>query len=218
MMGRLLILCIFATAVSCGTWRSGVPPQLIPEGLQLVKSDHFSEVYVRPNHDFSVYDSIHIAQPEITFARGWQASQNISDPLRVTDRDVERIKHIMSTNMLGIVTEELAGGTAYKIVDGPVAGSLSVRPRILDLYINAPDVPDPYQITVLAQNVGKMTIVLEVRDTDTNALLLRTIDKKNVRDFPDFRQQDSVTNRFGSSRVLRAWAQSVTGLLNETSS
>ena len=189
-----------------------------PFGLQLISSDNFKEVYLRPDHDFSAYDSIFILHPEIEFERGWQASQNIADPRRVTDRDIQRIKRIMSAEIRDIVTEELVKGTDYKVTQNPAARSLTLKPQIVDLYITAPNAAEPYQVTVLSQSAGKMTIVLEISDTTTKELLLRIMDKAYARDFPDFRTQESVRNRNESSLVLRAWAQSLSGLLNDTRS
>jgi len=215
---RVIAFCLATAIAGCGPWRPEEPPQTTPDGLELISNVNFKQVYLRPDHDFSVYDSIFISQPEIEFERGWQASQNIADPRRVTNRDIERIKRIMSTEIQNIVTEELVTGTDYKVTENPVAGSLTLKPQIVDLYITAPNAAEPYQVTVLSQSAGKMTIVLEISDTSTKEPLLRITDKAYARDFPDFRQQESVNNRNEGSLALRAWAESLASLLNETRS
>lgn len=217
MTSRLIVLCVTASLAGCAALRPEQPPQTSPDGLQLISSTSFELAYARPDRDLSSYQAIVIRPPVIEFERGWQASQNLADPNRVTQRDIERIKRIMGAHVQDVMAAELSASGDYQIANAAGPGNIELQAYILDLYLSAPAAAEAYQVTVLSQTAGRMKIVLEVYDSNTNELLLRVSDEGSARDFPNFRRQEIVNNRYESSRLLKAWAQSLTSVLKETS-
>ena len=218
MLARLIILAVLMLSVACSGFNREKPPDITDDGLQRIISPDFELIYVRPNINLFGYDSIYMADLKVAFKRGWQASQNISDPNRVSDRDISRIKRILRAEFVKVFANELAAETGYTIVTQPGQNTLILNPQIVDLYINSPQNSSGYQMTVLSENVGSMTIKLELSDASNNEALLRISDRRQGREYGGFRPQETVQNRTESDRLLRIWAKSLSKTLIESRS
>ena len=209
MLTRLMLLYILVALVGCAAFNREPPPQLTADGLQLISNPDFDELYIHPQSDFSQYDSVHVADAQIEFEKGWQADQNLSDPFRITDRDIKRIKRLLGKEVRRIFKHDLAAGTNYEIVDKPGPHTLIVTPTIVDLYINAPFNSRGYRITVLAEQAGRMTLKLELADAATNQVLLRLADRRRTLNFGHLQIQGPVRNLQESRRLLHRWSESL---------
>jgi len=218
MFTRSLLLCAIISLAGCAALNQEPPAETTPDGLQLMSNDDFELLYIRPGSDFSGYDSVFIAAPQVEFARDWQRRQNTSDPNRVTDRDLESIRQMISDQVVEVFTRELTEGSGYKVVDSPAAAALILTPEVVDLDIINPLNNQSYRITVLAENSGGMTMKAELADAGSQQILLRFSDKSRGRERVDFRRQDSVWIRSENNRLLRAWAQSLNDVLNRSNS
>jgi hypothetical protein len=218
MLARLMIIAVLTLTVACSGFNRETPPEITNDGLQRVISPDFELFYVRPNIDFTRYNSIYVADLRVEFKRGWKASQNISDPNRVSDRDIERIKIILRAEFVKVFANEFAAGVGYTIVTQPGPNTLILSPEIINLYINSPQNSTGYQMTVLSENVGSMTIKLELSDASNKEVLLRISDPSQARDYGSFRQQETVQNQTESDRLLRIWAKSLSKTLSNSRS
>jgi len=211
---RAIILFAATTMVGCAALLPDKPAPVSEDGLILVANPNFDILYVRPDRDWSRYDSIYIAEPKIEFERGWRSSQNIVDPFRITNRDEDRIKEILSRRMVNVYAESLTRNSTFTLVTQPTDTTLALNPEMVDLYITAPADSSPYQLTVLSENAGRMTINIELTDAATGEVLLRTSTRGTARDYGDFRRQETVKNRTDSTRLLRVWAESLRAVIN----
>ncbi len=212
---RSLLLCAIISLAGCVGMNQEPPAETTQDGLQLVSNDRLDLLYIRPGSDFSGYESVFIAAPEVEFARDWKRKQNISDPHRVTDRDMDSIRRIISDQVVEIFTDELTEGSGYRVVDSPETADLILTPEVTDLDIINPLNNQSYRITVLAENSGGMTMTAELADAGSNQALLRFTDKSRGRERLDYRRQDSVWIRSENNRLMRAWAQSLNSVLNQ---
>ena len=218
MLTRSLLLCAIISLAGCAALNREPPPETTADGLQLISNDDFELLYIRPETDFSGYDSVFIAAPQVEFVRDWQRRQNASDPNRVTDRDLERIRQIISDQVVEVFTRELAEGSSYQVVDNAEAAALILTPEIVDLDIINPLNNQSYRITVLAENSGGMTMKAELADAGSKEVILRFKDKRRGHERTNFQRQDSVWIRSENNRLMRKWAQSLNDVLNQGSS
>jgi hypothetical protein len=209
MLTRLILLYILVVLFGCASFNREPPPELTADGLQPISSPDFDELYILPQSDFSQYDSVYVADVQIEFERGWQANQNLSDPFRITDRDIKRIKRLLGEEVLKVFKHDLAAGTNYEIVDKPGPHTLIITPNIVDLYINAPFNSRGYRITVLGEQAGRMALNLELTDAATNQVLLRLADRRRTRNSSFFQIQGPVRNLQESRRLLHRWSESL---------
>jgi hypothetical protein len=120
-------------------------------------------------------------------------------------RDVERIRSKVAALAHATFVKVLTEG-GYRVVDRVDAGVLQIEPNIIDLYVNAPDLPDENRHQSYVLEAGEMTLALDLRDAVTGTLLAEARDRQRGIDRGRFTVANSVTNRAEAERVLRRWA------------
>lgn len=193
------------------------PPQVSPEGLQLTKSTKNRVVYVKPGATFSQYNRVAILDPLVEFEKDWQKDYNRSRvglEGRVSDSDVERMKQKLAAEFKKIFTEELQGNGGYAVVNEAAPDVLVLRPALLNVEVNAPDVMTSGIEHTIVRSAGQMTLYLELWDAATNTLLARVMDAEAD---PDSLAQmgGSVTNKAAADRILRSWAKELRERLDD---
>jgi hypothetical protein len=77
---------------------------------------------------------------------------------------------------------------------------------IADLYVNAPDVQAPGRSRTYTMEAGEATLVLEVRDSMTNALMGRVIDRRETQSSGMMQLSSSVSNLSDFRLLFKSWA------------
>ncbi len=163
---RILAVVLMATALgACSSNRTTVidEPSTV-DGLQPVRVKNMEAVYRRPGADFSQYRRLLIRDVDIAFSQGWERSQN-SATRTWSSADSERIKRELASLFASTVRRELEVEGGYEIVKEPGQDVLEIRPSIIDLYINAPDLSrtEPGIVRRYTTDAGRMTLVAELR-------------------------------------------------------
>lgn len=179
------------------------------DGLSRVSSKRFDYVYLLPGADFRSYTKVMLDPTEVALQKNWLRDYNSQqrDPMaRLSESDVQR--------SLGDVQKEFEkefqkaiSQAGYTIVSAPGADVLRVRTAVVNLSVAAPDVMAPGRSATFSQEAGGASLIVEVRDSTTNALLGRAVDNKVVGYGAPYRR-DSVSNRADFERVFSSWAKS----------
>ena len=117
-------------------------PEFTHDGLKRVIDSKAALAYIKPDVDFSRYDRFMILDCYVAFKENWQRDHNRQHGSlggRVSDRDMERIRNDMAEVFREVFVEELTENDGYELVDEPAAGTLLIRPAIIDLVATAPD-------------------------------------------------------------------------------
>jgi len=185
------------------------PPQVTEDGLQLTKSTKTRLVYVKPGATFSQYDRVAILDCYVEFEKNWERDYNSSRvglEGRVSDKDVERIKTDLAAEFKKVFVDELQNKGGYQVVDVAAPDVLLLRPALLNVEVNAPDVMSADIGRTVVRSAGQMTLFLELWDPATKTLLARVMDAQE--DDPAFAQMaNRVTNKAAADRILREWAE-----------
>jgi hypothetical protein len=185
------------------------PPQVSEDGLQLVKSTKTRLVYVKPGATFSQYNRLAILDCYVEFEKDWQKDYNSSRiglEGRVNDKDVERMKTDLAAEFKKVFIDELQRKGGYQVVDVAAPDVLLLRPALLNVEVNAPDVMTAGINRTVVRSAGQMTLFLELWDPTTNTLLARVMDAQE--DDEAFGQiATRVTNTAAADRILRDWAE-----------
>jgi hypothetical protein len=185
------------------------PPQTTADGLQLAKSSKTRLVYLKPGATFSQYDRVAILDCYVEFEKDWQKDYNSSRmglEGRVTDKDVERIKSGLAAEFKKVFVEELQTNGGYQVVDVAAPDVLLLRPALLNVEVNAPDLMTAGVGATVVRSAGQMTLYLELWDPATNTILARISDAK--ADDEAFAQRaNRVTNKAAADRILKDWAE-----------
>jgi hypothetical protein len=185
------------------------PPQVTEDGLQLVKSTRTRLVYVKPGATFSQYDRVAILDCYVEFEKDWQKDYNASlrgFEGRVRDEDVERMKSDLAAEFKKVFIDELQKKGGYQVVDVAAPDVLLLRPALINVEVNAPDIMTAGIERTVVRSAGQMTLYLELWDPATKTLLARVEDARE--DDQAFAQTaNRVTNKAAADRILRDWAK-----------
>jgi hypothetical protein len=184
------------------------------DGLVSVKAKRFDLVYLQPGADFRAYAKVLIDPTEVSFHKDWQRDYNRSNRMlagRISDSDMQEAitKGVAAAHDI-FVSAWTKGG--YAIAGAPGPDVLRVTTGIMNIQVNAPEKMTAGRSYSFAPEAGQATFFLEVRDSQTNALLGRVVDQKIVGDTAAL-QRTSVSNRADFRYQVERWADaSVRGL------
>jgi hypothetical protein len=204
MLGGLLIVGGAAAAKAPVEW----------DGLQRVPSKKLQFVYIQPGADFRGYTKVMIDPTEVAFHKNWQRDYNSSNrslSRKVSDREVQ-----------DAITKGVAAGTeiftdawrkgGYEIVSAPGPDVLRVRTTVTNISVRAPERQTAGRSYSFSDEAGHATLVVEVRDSTTGAILGRAVDGRVAGD-NSVALRTSVSNRGDFRDLVQDWARdSVRGM------
>jgi Protein of unknown function (DUF3313) len=217
MMNKSMILTILAASLlTTSLFAESEPPQVLPDGLQLVEQDSRGEIYADPDVDWSVYTSIQLEQATVAFRKNWQRDQNqYPNMLRVKASDMDKIKTELSELFNEVFVEELTQNGGYQMATESGENVLRIAPQIVDLDVYAPDIPQPGIQRSYTRRAGRMTLQLELYDSVTGDLLATASDRREAPDRGYMQWTTSVSNRFDARLMLQSWARDLRKRLDE---
>jgi hypothetical protein len=217
-MKRLLIILSIITlglvSVSAIAKDKEELPEFTVEGLKRVHdAKGMALVYADENADLSQYDRVYLVEPYVAFKKNWQRDQNRgAAAMKVRTSDMDRIKVNVKELFMEVFTEELQQG-GYELANERAADVLIVKPAIIDLDVNAPDIRSAGRTNTYASSAGSMKLYLELYDSETDDLLAKALDAKADRDHGFMQWQTSAANRQAAKRMMKPWAEALrTGL------
>ena len=211
----ILSLIILGTApVATMAKKKSEIPEYTVEGLKLVpNTKNIALVWAEPGADLSQYDRVYIAEPLVAFKKNWKRDQNRGS-IKVNNSDMERIKTAVAELFMEVFTEELAKG-GYSLATERAEDVLIVKPAIIDLNVNAPDVRSAGRTETFTSNAGSMTLYLELYDSQTDDLLAKALDPTADRQSSWMQWQTKVANRAAGKRMMQPWAEALRKGLDE---
>ena len=179
------------------------------DGLVRQPNTRLDAVFVQPDAEIPSYTSVILAPATVQFARNWDPNRGGRSMSRRLDAgDMTAIKDGLATMLVDTFREELVAG-GYQVVTEPGPDTLLVIPAIVDLYITAPDTMAPGRSRTYTANSGRMTLVLELRDSVTGETLARVVDGQSGRNIGIMTITNRATNTADARRAMRIWAQAL---------
>jgi hypothetical protein len=177
------------------------------DGLVQVKPKRMDAAYLLPGADFRPYTKLMIDPTEVAFQKDWQKRINDSRRLsdRVDDQEAQKILSAARANFDDVFAEAFAKA-GYTIVKEPAPDVLRISTAVVNLYINAPDTMSAGRSYSFTTEAGEATLVLEVRDSMTNALMGRVLDRRETQGGAGMQVTTSVTNQSEFRALFRQWA------------
>jgi hypothetical protein len=178
------------------------------EGLVDVKTGKFDLTFVAPGADFRSYQSLLIEPVQVTFHKDWLANNNSQFTMGrpITEQDAEDIAGIMRSNFTEIFTAALTH-EGLGLTDRPAPGTLRVAIALVNLYINAPESLIKHgSMESKVITAGQATLVIELRDAQTGALLRRIMDNRETREAVAAQLATRGANIADFRALFKAWA------------
>ena len=205
---------IFSISVGAPAWAKKDLPEVNDEGMVLVENSELASVYADPGADLGVYKRFILLDATVSFKKNWKRDQNFPNPLKVKDSDMVKIQEDVADLFREVFTKELIDG-GYAMADEPGPDVLLIKPAIVDLDIEAPDIPSSTRTYSYSRSAGEMTLNLELYDSLTDDKIVKATDRKKDPDYMRMEWRTSVSNRSDAKRMMTAWAKALRDLLDE---
>ena len=185
------------------------------DGLHEVRDTRADKVWARPGIKISDYSKIKLQAAGIEYRPGGESGQTWYSRSRgghfeVTETQKLRLQELLQEAFL----EELGKSSHFSIVDEVGPDVLLIRGGLLDVVSYVP--PEPIgRSDIYISQVGEATLVLELRDSITDAILLRAVDRRAAEPTMDFIESNRVTNTVEVRRLAKRWASLLRTRLDE---
>jgi hypothetical protein len=178
--GFFVVLASVLLAAACSTVSRAPRPGLVAaidwSGLEPIDVKGIDIAYASPAADFARYTKVMLDPVEVVFDEGWEPLEPGS-AFPIAERDLERLRQDISQLTHETFTRYIARGGQYGVVEEPAPGVLRIRMRVVDLHLNAPDFPTVSRSYQYARSAGEMTLVADLIDGETGALVGRVVDR-----------------------------------------
>jgi hypothetical protein len=179
------------------------------DGLVRVPSENIDAAYLAPDADFRPYTKVMIDPSEAAFERDWVRDYN-RDAMglsgRITDSEATRaLQEVQAGLNEAFVEAYTAAG--YQVVTTPGPDVLRLRSGVLNLTVSAPDQNTATRGRRYSEDAGSATLVVEMRDSLSGAILGRAVDGRVIDDNSSIQWRTRSSNRADFSRQFRQWAE-----------
>jgi hypothetical protein len=184
---------------------SGAPVEW--DGLQRVQVKGLDMVYVKPGISLAGYTKIMVDPLQVSFSKARDANGGWREgafPLNQRDRD--RIAGELGQIVRKALVSEVENSGGYQIVAAPGPDVLHVSAAIIDLNVTNPDTMTGGRSYVISASKGSMTLVAELRDSESGELLARAVDRATDDSSIRMELANSVTNYAAAERAADQWA------------
>src|SRR5437899_3713422 len=204
---RLLATCVALALIGAtAPPAAAATPPPAWDGLSLVKAKKVQAVYLLPGADFRGYSKVMIDPTEVAFKKDWVRDYNSrAVSSRISDADAKKMLEAARTGFEEIFRQAYADA-GYQVVTEPGADVLRVRTAVANLYVTAPDRQTMGRSRTYSREAGSATLILEVRDSLSGALLGRAVDSRIAGDTGPY-MRNSVTNRADFKQLFARWAK-----------
>ncbi len=205
---RLFMAAVASAMLLAAPVGAAKPPDTW-DGLVRVAAKRLDLAYLQPGADFRGYTKVMLDPTEVAFAKNWQRDYNSSSSrnlsARISDRDVQEaiVKGVAASNQ--IFAEAWTKG-GYPVVSEPGPDVLRIKTGIVNITVNAPDMPSAGRSHSFAPEAGQATFFVEARDSLTGALLGRAVDQRYAGDVGG-NWRTSVSNRGDFRDLVENWAR-----------
>jgi hypothetical protein len=212
----LVATCALVCLLALSPVAASAKPPPSWDGLTLVKSKRFDAVYIAPDADFRPYAKVMLDPTEVAFRKNWRRDYNSGSSTlgnRIDDAEAQQILDAARTGFEEIFRKAY-DEAGYQVVSAPGPDVLRVRTAVADLFVSAPDQQDSGRSRTYGGDAGSAAVVLEVRDSESGALLGRAVDGRVAGDTGPY-LRNRVTNQAAFRTMFRTWAKISIDGLNE---
>jgi len=171
-----------------------------PDGLVRVQSGQADSVYRAPGASLASYTRVILDPVNLAFKLDWQKRNP-----DVTASDVTRIRSQGTAIFNEIFSSALTMQHGYPVTTQPGSDVLRISASITELDVSAaPGTAGAQRMFIVSPS--DLTLTLELRDSQSGALLARAIDKEKGRSFGNLKVEGSIENSAEARRALEMWA------------
>ncbi len=205
-----LVLALIAGAAGCASepmLDTSDTAQLTYDGLYPVKGSSADEAWARPDIDISQYSKILLQGVGVEYRPGGESGRLLvnrigADHYEMITAQKARLEVIMAETFLN----ELGKSKHFTLVSEPGPDVLLIQAALVDVVSFVP--PEPAGRTAIyLRDVGAATLVMEIRDADSNAILARSVDRRVAGNALGMRESTRMNNATEVRKIAQLWAR-----------
>jgi hypothetical protein len=205
--GSLVVAAVLAFAAAGASWalspgRDLPAPPPDAEGLQRTASSKVDEFYLRPGASFTAYRRVLIGPVEVSFNKLWERQHR-----NVDAAESARLRADLARLARDEFVRQMQREGGYEVVEAGGADVLEIRASIVNLDIYAPEVNDANLRRNYVLKAGEATLLAQLRDSQTGSLLARVVDRREMREYPEFQLANSVSNSAEARELVGLWSK-----------
>ena len=175
------------------------------DGLTLVEGTTMSSVWVRRNSDIDQYTKIRFASAGIKYTPVKPIARSSLAPMRsnefpIPKDDREKLEEVLS----GSLRENLTQLKNYEITEADGPDVMLVRIGVFDVVSRVPP-PKAGRSEVYLDEVGKATLMVEVQDSLSGAVIVRAIDRRAAEPSSEMFRSNTVRNWSEVQQLADFW-------------
>jgi hypothetical protein len=215
------VACLFVGGIGAAPKQpqiqTGPDAEVTADGLVRVKKSVADAAWVKPDFDLTPYTKLMIVSGGVSFKKlkpvsKYQARNETEFP--VSQENQQKFKDVMKEEFV----KELSKLKRYQIVDKPGPDVLTLVGAVIDVVSNVPPDIDSAQFAgrggVYLTDVGDATLVIELRDSQSNEVLGRAADRR-AAESPFVFEVNNVTAWTQVHLLAQAWASTLRKRLEE---
>lgn len=149
------------------------------DGLQQTTIKDIDLAYARPGSSLAVYKRVLIEPGEVEFSKQWKPERTGSR-LKLTSDEREHIRAAVARIVQDEFAREMQRGGAYPLANEAGPDVLRLKPRLVNVYLNAPDAGSTPRTRTFVSTAGEMTLMAELSDSASGQAVLRLADRREA--------------------------------------
>ncbi len=175
------------------------------DGLQKIKVKGIDVAYALPGATLATYSKVMIDPIDVAFHKDWNPEKTGSR-FKLSTEERENIRTGVGKIVYEEFVKELQKGN-YQMVTEPGPDVLRVEAMIINLYVNAPDTMTSGRSRTYTVSAGEMTLVIQLRDSESGAIIARAVDRREATDTGMMQLSNSVVNASEARMIASSWAK-----------
>jgi hypothetical protein len=200
----LLALVVLVTGPLAAT-RADVDAALRRGGLQKISVEGLELAYVRPGATLAAYKRVKLDPVEVEFRKSRDPAR-AGSAIKLSSEEREAIRASVARVVHEEFAKELQKSSTYRVASDAGPDVLRVKARILDLYVNAPDVGVGRSRT-LVSSAGEMMLVAELSDSASGQVLARVADHREASKGGRMHLVNRTVNEGEARKIAAGWAR-----------
>ncbi len=174
------------------------------DGLYPVEGTRVSKAWARPDVDLSGYNKIMLEGVGIQYRPVKKVARNSGNEFPIPPERKEEMREVLGEAFLA----ELAKTERFEFVSEPGPDVLLIRGALIDVVSRVP----PQTVgrsDVYLSSIGEATLVLEVIDSQSESVLIRSVDRRAAETMGVAVRSNSVSNKSEVRRLAARWGSSL---------
>lgn len=208
----LLATAMLAACSSAPTFQSGQDAEMTHDGLTRMEGTVLDAVWARTDIDVAGYRKVMLEGLGVEFrpvegpysGRGGTSSAAMRRSNQTTFPMDAETQQLFIDEIRGVFVEEMGRSEVFEIVEEPGPDVLKLRVGLFDVVSSVP--PETVgRSQIFLDRVGEASLVLELRESESNAILVRAVDRRAAERPGQAIQSNRVTNMAEVRRLGRRW-------------